>query len=176
MILEASMASFRAANVNDQEQSLIPSPYLLSSPYLHSYTPADQAMPSTRQRKVQELLVHEISDIIRRELQDPRIGFVTITDAEVTPDLRHARVFFSTMSTGEAREETGKALNRAAGFIRSEFARRAQMRYVPDLRFEFDVSIERGARISQLLEQVRQDGEHAQGTTAASGDPNPESE
>lgn len=133
-------------------------------------------MPSTRQRKVQELLVHEISDVIRRELRDPRIGFVTITGAEVTADLRHAKVFFSSMGTAEERVETGKALNRASGFIRTEFARRAQMRFVPDLHFEFDVSIERGARISQLLEQVRQEGEHAQGTAETSGDTDPESE
>ncbi|HEU4751881.1 MAG TPA: 30S ribosome-binding factor RbfA [Armatimonadota bacterium] len=118
-------------------------------------------MPSTRQRRVQELLVHEISDIVRREIRDPRVGFVTITDAEVTPDLRHARVFFSVLGDAAQREETGAALNRAAGFIRSEFAHRAQMRYVPDLRFEFDVSVERGVRISQLLEQVKRDEEQA---------------
>ena len=114
-------------------------------------------MPTTRQRKVQELLVHEISEIVGRELKDPRIGFVTITDAEVTPDLRHARVFFSVLGDQAQQETTAQALNRAAGFVRSEFARRAQMRYVPDIKFVFDPSAERGARISQLLEQVRQD-------------------
>jgi ribosome-binding factor A len=133
-------------------------------------------MSSTRQRKVQELLVQEISDVIRREMRDPRIGFVTITGAEVTHDLRHAKVFYSSMGTAEERVETGKALNRASGFIRTEFARRAQMRFVPDLHFEFDVSIERGARISQLLEQVRRDGETTQGTDGASGDADPEVE
>lgn len=133
-------------------------------------------MPSTRQRRVQELLVQEISDIIRRDLKDPRIGFVTITDAEVTPDLRHARVYFSVLGKPEEREETGKALTRAAGFIRSEFARRAQMRYVPDLRFEFDPSVERGARISQLLAQVREDDESASEEAAAGGERDSEGE
>lgn len=133
-------------------------------------------MASTRQRKVQELLVHEISEIVRRELKDPRIGFVTITDAEVTPDLRHARVYFSVLGSDEQKEETGKALNRAAGFIRSEFARRAQMRYVPDLRFEFDSSVERGARISYLLEQVRQDEQRTEGAAGEGGDGDSESE
>lgn len=132
-------------------------------------------MPSTRQRRVQELLVHEISDIIRRELKDPRVGFVTITDAEVTPDLRHAKVFFTVLGEQTAREDTGKALNRAAGFIRSEFARRAQLRYVPDLRFEFDESVERGSRISQLLAQVRQEEEDAPRAAETSGDTDPES-
>ena len=133
-------------------------------------------MPSTRQRKVQELLVHEISDIIRRELRDPRVGFVTITDAEVTPDLCHAKVFFTVLGEQAARDDTGKALNRAAGFIRSEFARRAQLRHVPDLRFEFDESVERGLRISQLLAQVRQEEEHAPRAAETSGDADPESE
>lgn len=133
-------------------------------------------MPSTRQRKVQELLVHEISDIVRRELRDPRVGFVTITDAEVTPDLRHARVFFSVLGTETQREDTGTALNRAAGFIRGEFARRAQMRYVPDLKFVFDTSVERGARISQLLEQVRQDDEHAAPPAEPGGGTDPDGE
>jgi ribosome-binding factor A len=114
-------------------------------------------MPSTRQRRVQELLVQDISDILRREMRDPRIGFVTITDAEVTPDLRQARIYFSVLGSGEEREETGKALNRAAGFIRGEFAKRAQMRYVPELRFVFDSSVDRGARLNALLEQVRQE-------------------
>jgi ribosome-binding factor A len=133
-------------------------------------------MPSTRQRKVQELLVQEISDIIRRELKDPRVGFVTITDAEITSDLRHARIFFSVLGKPEEREDTGKALTRAAGFIRSEFARRAQMRFVPDLRFEFDPSVEHGARISQLLAQVRDDDESAAAEAPASSDTDPESE
>lgn len=130
-------------------------------------------MASTRQRRVEELLVQEISDILRREMRDPRIGFVTITGAEVTPDLRHARVFFSVLGESTEREETEKALNRAAGFVRGEFARRAQMRYVPDIRFAFDPSVERGARIHQLLEQVKQNEPDASEPAEAgrSGDP-----
>ena len=131
-------------------------------------------MPSTRQRRVQELLVQEVSEIIRREVKDPRVGFVTITDAEVSPDLRHARVFFTVLGDPAGREETSKALNRAAGFVRSEFARRAQMRYVPEIRFEFDEGIERGLRISRLLEQIKQDEEHTQGAADAGGDGDPE--
>jgi ribosome-binding factor A len=127
-------------------------------------------MASTRQRRVQEKLVQEISEIVRREIKDPRVGFVTITDAEVSPDLRHARIFFSVLGDQEARQETTKALNRAAGFVRSEFAHRAQMRFVPEIRFEFDPSVERGARISELLAQVRQDDESTErGDSAGSG-------
>jgi ribosome-binding factor A len=126
-------------------------------------------MASTRQRRVAELLVQEISDIVRREVHDPRIGFVTITDADVSPDLRHAVVYFSVLGEPSQKDETAKGLNRAAGFIRSEFARRAQMRFVPDLRFQFDPSVERGARIHELLEQVRQDDEPTEGAAETGG-------
>ncbi len=132
-------------------------------------------MPSTRQRKVQELLVHEISEILRREMRDPRIGFVTITDAEVSPDLRHARVFYSVLGDAAQQEATAQALSRAAGFVRGEFARRAQMRYVPEIRFHFDPSAERGARISALLAQVKQDDEQG-GEDPGSGGGDPEGE
>lgn len=122
------------------------------------------------------MLVHEISTIVRRELSDPDVGFVTITDAEVTPDLRHARIYFTVLGDEAQRAKTGKSLNRAAGFIRSQFAHRAQLRYVPDLRFEYDVSVERGTRISQLLEQVRRDEEQAARGTDASGSGDPDGE
>lgn len=130
-------------------------------------------MPSTRQKRVQELLVQEVSDIVRREVRDPRVGFVTITDAEVSADLRHARVFFSVLGDDEAREATGAALNRAAGFVRSEFARRAQMRYVPEIRFQFDAGAERGMRLSSLLEQVRGDWEQRADDGDTSGPDSP---
>jgi ribosome-binding factor A len=133
-------------------------------------------MATQRQRKVQELLVQEISQIIRRELKDPKVGFVTITDAEVSPDLRHARVFYSVLGEQSQREETGKALNRAAGFIRGEFARRASMRYVPEIRFHFDASVEHGARIHELLEQVKREDEDAARAAGAGGDSDPEGE
>jgi ribosome-binding factor A len=133
-------------------------------------------MPSTRQRRVQELLVQEISAILRREMKDPRIGFVTITDARITPDLRIARVFYSVLGDQAAREDTAKALLRATSFIRGEFARRAQLRFAPEIHFEFDTSIERGARLSQLLEQVRRDDELSASADKPGSDGDPASE
>jgi ribosome-binding factor A len=127
-------------------------------------------MPSTRQRKVQELLVQEVSEIIRREIKDPRVGFVTITEAEVTPDLRHAKLYFTVLGDQAQRESSSQALNRAAGFVRGEFARRAQMRFVPEIKFVFDPSTERGMRISELLEQVRQEEQDAGPAAEAGGD------
>ena len=107
-----------------------------------------------RQEKVQEQLVHEISEIVQRELNDPRIGFVTITGAEISRDLRHAKVFVSVLGDEEARKQSIKALNNASGLLRGEFTRRAHMRIAPELEFVFDTGIERGQRIFELLHSV----------------------
>src|SRR3712207_2556399 len=106
-------------------------------------------MPSQRQRRVQEMLVQEISDIVRRQVKDPRIGFVTITDAEVSPDLRNARVFVSALGSEEEKAAALAGLRSAAGFIRSEFGRRASLRFSPVIEFRPDASLERGARIHE---------------------------
>ena len=110
---------------------------------------------TTRQEKIEELLKVEISDIIRRELKDPRLGFITITDAEVTKDFRHAKVYISVLGDEKAKEESLAVLQRAAGFIRGEFGRRAYMKTIPEITFKMDTSVEQGARIFELLEQER---------------------
>lgn len=110
---------------------------------------------TTRQEKVEELLKQEISDIIRRELKDPRLGFITITDAEVTKDLRHAKVYVSVMGDEQAKEQTLSILQRAAGFMRGEFGRRAHLKVIPEITFKMDTSIEQGARIFELLQQEK---------------------
>ena len=109
---------------------------------------------STRTERVKELLKTEISDILRREIKDPRLGFVTITDAEVSKDLRHARIFVSVMGDKQAKEESLGVLKRAAGHIRGEFGRRAHMKVIPEISFQFDTGVEHGARIFELLQQV----------------------
>ena len=90
---------------------------------------------SVRQEKVQEQLVQEISELIRREVRDPRVGFVTLTGAEISRDLRHAKVFVSVLGDEEARTNSLKALNGASGMLRGEFARRAHLRVAPELEF-----------------------------------------
>ncbi len=112
---------------------------------------------TVRQEKVQEQLVQEISELIRRELRDPRLGFVTLTGAEISRDLRHAKVFVSVMGEEEARTQSLTALNRASGWLRGEFARRAHLRIAPELEFRFDEGIERGAHIFELLNSVQGD-------------------
>lgn len=112
---------------------------------------------TTRQERVNELLKQEISDIIRRHIKDPRLGFVTVTDAEVSKDLRHAKIYVSVLGDQQQKEESIEVLRHAAGFIRSEFGRRAFMKIIPELNFQIDTAVEHGARIFELLQQVKQD-------------------
>jgi ribosome-binding factor A len=112
---------------------------------------------SVRQEKVQEQLVREISDMIRRDLRDPRLGFVTLTGAEITRDLQHAKVYISVLGDEEARKQSLKALNSAVGLLRGEFARRAHLRVAPEIEFRFDEGIARGQRIFELLHSVEDD-------------------
>src|SRR5438270_6435726 len=113
-------------------------------------------MPGVRKERLEQLLRREISEIIHREVKDPRIGFVTVTDAEVSGDLSYAKVFVSVLGTMEQQEATLKGLNSATRFIRGEFGQRIKMRQVPEISFRFDKSIQHGARIHELLEQVKQ--------------------
>lgn len=101
------------------------------------------------------MLREEISVLMQRELKDPRVGFVTITGADVTPDLRHARVFASVMGTEEEKAHSIEALNRARGFLRTELGKRARLKTVPELRFFEDETTQTGSRIFQLLEEVK---------------------
>jgi ribosome-binding factor A len=112
---------------------------------------------SVRQQRVQEQLLHEISDILHKELRDPRLGFVTLTAAEISRDLRHAKVYVSVLGDEEAQRQCLKALNGAAGLLRGEFARRAHLRVAPELEFRLDNGIERGLQIAELLRSVEND-------------------
>lgn len=112
---------------------------------------------SVRTEQIRSLLRVEISDIIRRNLNDPRIGFVTVTDAEVSADLRHAKIFVSVMGSDEEKKNSLDALRSAAGVIRAEFGHRARMKTIPELTFMIDASIEHGARIFELLEQIKKE-------------------
>lgn len=112
---------------------------------------------SVRQQRVQEQLLHEISEIVHKELRDPRLGFVTLTAAEISRDLRHAKVYVSVLGDEEAQRQCLKALNGAAGLLRGEFARRAHLRVAPELEFRIDQGIQRGQLIAELLRSVEAD-------------------
>lgn len=108
-----------------------------------------------RANRIAEEIKREVAYLLRGELKDPRIGFVTLTSVEVSNDLRHAKIFVSTMAPVEEREKTLQALNSAQGFIRNELGKRLRLRYTPEISFKFDESIEHGAKILELLNQVQ---------------------
>ncbi|MER3473780.1 MAG: 30S ribosome-binding factor RbfA [Armatimonadota bacterium] len=113
-------------------------------------------MSGNRVSKIESLLVSEISDIVRNELKDPRLEGVTITQARVSRDLSHAKVYISALGGAEARDRALEVLRHLAGRIRGEFGRRAHLRIVPEIRFEPDEGIEAGMRVHELLRQLEQ--------------------
>lgn len=100
----------------------------------------------------------EISDIIQNEIKDPRVGFVSIINVQVSGDLRHAKVFVSILGNDHDIDDTMAALKNATGFVRREVARRVQLRYTPEIVFVYDDSIVYGAKISKLLHEVISEG------------------
>lgn len=109
---------------------------------------------SLRREKLQELFREEASAILQRRLRDPRVGFVSVTDVELSADLRHAKVFVSVLGDEQAKQRTMAALEGAAGFVRGELGRRVRMRFVPEVLFRLDESIERGVRVNALLREA----------------------
>ena len=106
-----------------------------------------------RPQRVGDLIQRELSELVARELRDPRVGMVTLTAVDVSPDMSHAKVFF-TLLDKERLEEVQEGLRRAAGFLRSQLAKRVKLYSIPELRFEYDESVERGDRISRLINSV----------------------
>ena len=107
-----------------------------------------------RPQKLGDQIQRELSGLIRLELRDPRVGMLTITAVDVSPDLSHAKVFF-TMLEKDRLEDTLLGLKRAAGFLRSQLARRIKLYTTPELRFEYDESVEYGDRLSRLIDSTR---------------------
>jgi ribosome-binding factor A len=116
-------------------------------------------MSNPRSRRVAEQIRQEVADILWREIKDPRVARVTVTAVEVSPDLEHAKVWF-TLLDGDA-GQAARALQHAAGFVRRELAHRMRLRMVPELSFQYDESVERGARLSHLIDEaVEEDRRH----------------
>ena len=110
-------------------------------------------MASYRLDKVREMLLRELTDIVPR-LRDPRIGFVTIMDVEVTRDMRRATMYISVVGDDDAKQEATEALEKALGYIRREIAKRIPLRHVPEFAVVYDDTSERAARVTSLLERV----------------------
>jgi ribosome-binding factor A len=113
-----------------------------------------EVLVTRRTRQVGEFLREELTDIIRREVKDPRIGFMSVTRVDVTPDLRHAAVYISVLGTDDEREETLKALRSASGFIRHHLKPRLRMRQIPELEFRDDRSMEHAEQIARTLREI----------------------
>ncbi len=107
-----------------------------------------------RQQRVNHLLQHEISNLLEFELNDPRLRGITVSAVEISPDLKHARVFIVAVGDAAREKEIHAGLHRASSFLRRELARRVQLRVVPELDFAFDRSIETGDRIERLLRNL----------------------
>lgn len=118
-------------------------------------------MGQLRVEKVQEFIKQEISQIILKEIKDPRVGFVTVTNVEVTGDYRSAKVFVSLMGSDEQKAATWAGLNKALGFMRTEIGKRIRMRFTPELSLHIDESLEYSAHIQELLLKIKRQEESA---------------
>ena len=108
-----------------------------------------------RVERMNSLIRQEISELLQREVKDPRLGnFIAVTEVSTSPDLKHAKVFVSRVAEGGSRQETLDVLTAASGFFRKEMARHLKLRYIPELSFQWDDSIERGSHLQELIDKV----------------------
>jgi ribosome-binding factor A len=110
-------------------------------------------MSAGRMRRVDEAVRAVLSDAISKDLRDPRVGFVTVTGVKTSPDLRHARVYVSVLGDEHVRADTLTGLRSAHGFLQGRLATELTLKHTPELTFEYDDSIDRGMRITQLLDE-----------------------
>ncbi|MDP3025366.1 MAG: 30S ribosome-binding factor RbfA [candidate division Zixibacteria bacterium] len=111
-------------------------------------------MQPKRSSRVGDQIKREISEIVLLILKDPKLGFITITDVELTDDLRYAKVFYSVLGDEKERKESQQGLERAKGFIQREIGKRIRLKHIPRIIFRYDHTTEMAARIEQLLKQV----------------------
>ena len=107
-----------------------------------------------RRARIAEQIQRELAELIRLELRDPRVGLVTLTGVELSNDQSHAKVFFTVLGPDGAVRDATEGLGRGAGFLRSQLAHRLTTRKVPELHFEHDESVERGVRLSRLIDEA----------------------
>jgi ribosome-binding factor A len=111
-------------------------------------------MTAPRRARIADQIQRELAELIRTELRDPRVGMVTLTGVEVSGDQSHAKIFFTVLGAESVAQEALEGLQHAAGFLRTGLARRLSTRSVPDLHFEHDESVERGMRLSKLIDEA----------------------
>ena len=114
-------------------------------------------MDFKRADRVADLVKQQIAEILRREVHDPRIANITVTDVRLTDDLRSARIYVVELGKDRMSDDVGQGLSKARGFVRRELGKRLQLRYVPELSFFYDSSFEYGSKIDRLLKEIRKD-------------------
>lgn len=119
-------------------------------------------MEGKRSEKVADLIQREVSEMLVKSIKDPRIGFVTITKVTVSEDCRFAKVYFSVAGTLAERESSGRGLDSAKGYVRRELGRRLQLRYTPEIVFQFDPSIEYAIHMEEVIRNIHR-GEEPNG-------------
>jgi ribosome-binding factor A len=120
-------------------------------------------MPSeTRARKLAKRIGIEFAELLQRDVDDPRLASVTATDVEVDRELAYATIYVTCLAGSEEKDDILRALEGARGFLRTQLASRIQLRSFPQLRFRWDQSPDRGARIDELLEMLRDEGGHSE--------------
>ena len=123
-----------------------------------------------RIEKLQELIKQEMSKMLLTDLKDPRIGFVTVTDVEMTGDLREAKIYVSIMGGEDKVKSSLEGLQSALGFIRREIGQRVRLRFTPEISFALDTSLDYGDHIQKLLLQVEGDVKNADNATGGGGE------
>jgi ribosome-binding factor A len=111
----------------------------------------------SRATRVGDQIRAELAELLTREVHDPGIGFLTVTQVKVSPDLQQARVYYTTLGDDKARRETARALDRATPFLRRHIGRRLQLKRVPELTFAFDEGVEKNDRIQRILLELESD-------------------
>jgi len=112
------------------------------------------ARSGNKASRLADQIQRDLSEAIRMELKDRRVGMITLTGVELSPDLSHAKIFFTTLGDEDSRRHTQTALDHASGFLRSQLAHALRTRTVPQLHFHYDESVERGARLSRLIDEA----------------------
>ena len=108
----------------------------------------------SRLGKIADQIQKDLAELIRAELKDPRVGMITLTSVEMSSDHHYAKIFFTTLGEEEAIARAEAGLRHASGFLRSELARGLKLRIVPELKFVYDASVERGVRLSKLIDDA----------------------
>ncbi len=109
---------------------------------------------SARVERIAQQIQRDLAELLRTEVRDPRIGMVTLTGVEVSRDYSHAKVYYTVLGTEKDRGEIAEGLQRASGFLHSQLFHRLKLRVVPQLHFEYDASVERGAYLSRLIDEA----------------------